>query len=67
MDKCDNCTLVLSTNILRIGNCVDCNVSVYSPMQPILYGDNRGLTLGPLNVYYREMVGHIEAAGIPSS
>jgi hypothetical protein len=34
-------------------------------MPPVLYGDNRGLTLGPLNVFYPDLPAQIERAGIP--
>jgi hypothetical protein len=65
MDKCDTCTLVISSNLLRIGNSVDCSIHAYVPMPPVLYGDNRGLTLGPLNVFYPDLPAQIERAGIP--
>jgi hypothetical protein len=30
----------------------------------MLYGDNRALVLGPLNVYYPQMIEHMNTAGV---
>ncbi|CAG9315349.1 unnamed protein product [Blepharisma stoltei] len=67
MDKCELCTIALASNMLRVGNSVDCTVYTYSPFPPVLYGDNRGITLGPFNVYYPEVIRMLEAAEIPNS
>ncbi|CAG9335984.1 unnamed protein product [Blepharisma stoltei] len=67
MDKCELCTIALTANMLRVGNSVDCTVYVYSQFPPVLYGDNRGITLGPFNVYYPEVMRMMENAEIPNS
>mmetsp|Transcript_8628 Transcript_8628/g.8592 ORF Transcript_8628/g.8592 Transcript_8628/m.8592 type:complete len:256 (-) Transcript_8628:38-805(-) len=67
MDKCELCTIALTANMLRVGNSVDCTVYVYSPFPPVLYGDNRGITLGPFNVYYPEVMRMMENAEIANS
>ena len=34
---------------------IDSNVYLFSVYEPILYGDNRGLRLGPHNVTYNDL------------
>lgn len=67
MDKCELCTIALTSNMIRVGNSVDCSVYAYSPFPPVLYGDNRGITLGPFNVFYPEIIRMMEVAEIPNS
>ena len=65
MDKCENCVLTAASAVVRIGNSVDCTAHLYSVLPPALYGDNRSLTLGPMNAHYPEMIKHLERAGLP--
>ena len=39
---------------------IDSNVFMYSVNEPVLYGDNRGLSLGPHNVTYQELYLHLK-------
>lgn len=67
MDKCENCTLVILGSLIRVGNCVDTTVHIYSPFPPVLYGDNRGVNLAPFNVNIPDLPVLIESCGIPSN
>ena len=67
MDKCENCTLVILGSLVRVGNCVDTTVHIYSPFPPVLYGDNRGVNLAPFNVNIPDLPALMDACGIPSS
>ena len=62
IDKCENCTICLATNLLRISNTIDSFIYSYVLQKPILYGDNRGLMLGPNNVFYSDMTQHLKNA-----
>ena len=50
LDKCEKCNICIISNFTRISNMIDSNVYLFSVNEPILYGDNRGLRLGPHNV-----------------
>lgn len=52
IDKCENCHITIATNLLRVSNTIDTIIYSYSQYEPILYGDNRGLSLAPHNIYY---------------
>jgi len=55
----------VSTNQLRIGNCIDTLVNSYSPVfPPIVYGDTRNLRMGPHNAMYAELPNHLKRANI---
>ena len=64
LDKCENVTLSVAANMLRVGNSVDCGIHTYTSTPPILYGDNRSLVLGPHNVAYDNLMKHIKTAKI---
>lgn len=51
-EKSENCTLTICSNYLRIGNTIECKVNSYVFKEPVLYGNNIGLVLGPHNVIY---------------
>jgi len=67
IDKCELCSIVLCSNMVRVGNSVDCTLHTYSPFPPVLYGDNRGLTLGPYSACYPRLASIVESANIPRS
>ena len=48
---------------------IDSNVYLFSVYEPILYGDNRGLRLGPHNVTYNDLYIHVKESrlSIPQS
>ncbi len=45
-------SISVSSNFLRIGNTIDSIINYYGSYYPVLYGDNKGITLGPSNVNY---------------
>lgn len=55
IEKCENVTVCVATNFTKIGHCIDCTINCFSLEKPILYGDNKGLKLGPYNVYYENL------------
>ena len=55
IDKCEKCNICIISNFTRISNMIDSNVYLFSVYEPILYGDNRGLRLGPHNVTYNDL------------
>ena len=56
LDRCENVTLCVASNYLRIGNCVDCTVYSYTQLgSPVIYGDTRSLTMAPHNATYPAM------------
>ena len=65
IDKCENCNICLATNLLRISNSIDTNIFSYILQNPILYGDNRGIMLGPNNIFYSELSLHLKNAKLP--
>jgi len=65
IEKCENSTLCVAANLLRIGNCVDTLVHSYTPNStPIVYGDTRNLRMAPHNAHYAAMLEHIKRANI---
>ena len=67
LDKCESVTLSVAANFLRIGNSIDCKVYAFTTSgPPVLFGDNRSVTLAPHNVSYAELLGHLKNAGLES-
>ena len=64
IDKCEKCQISIISNLTRISNAIDTNVYMYSVSEPILFGDNRGLSLGPHNVIYTELYIHVKNSKI---
>ena len=60
IDKCEKCNICIISNFTRISNMIDSNVYLFSVYEPILYGDNRGLKLGPHNVTYNDLYLHVK-------
>lgn len=60
IDKCEHCQICIATNFTRISNMIDSTVYLYTVSPPILYGDNRGLSLGPHNIYYTDLSIHVK-------
>ncbi len=65
VDKCENLTLTVASNFLRIGNTIDSTINYYGSFNPMLYGDNRSITIGPYNANYTELIERIKEAEIP--
>ena len=55
IDKCDRCNVTVIANFVRVSNMIDSYIYLYSPNEPVLYGDNRGLYLGPHNIWYNAL------------
>ena len=64
IDKCDKCNICIVSNFTRISNMIDSNIYLFSVNEPILYGDNRGLQLGPHNVTYNDLYTHIKESNL---
>lgn len=60
IDKCVKCKICSVTNFIRISNTIDSDIYFYSVHEPVLYGDNRGICLGPHNVNYAELYHHVK-------
>ena len=67
VDKSENISLSVVSNVLRIGNTIDSKIYFYGPMSPILFGDNRSIILGPNNVNYMEFMETLKKSGMPIS
>ncbi len=65
VDKCENLTLTVASNFLRIGNTIDSTFNFYGSYVPVLYGDNRSITIGPYNANYVDLIPAITEADIP--
>jgi len=65
IEKCENTTIVVAGNVIRIGSCIDTLVNCYTPSYPpIVYGDTRNLRMGPHNAAYEKLTEHLVRAGI---
>ena len=67
IDKCDKCNICIVSNFTRISNMIDSNIYLFSVNEPVLYGDNRGLKLGPHNVTYNDLYLHIKESKLSIS
>ena len=67
LDKCDKCNICFVSNFTRISNSKDSNIYLFSVNEPVLYGDNRGLKLGPHNVTYNDLYVHIKESRLSIS
>lgn len=65
VDKCENVTFSIVCNVLRIGNTIDSKIHYYGPVNPIFFGDNRSIFLGPNNVNYSDLIENVKLGGIP--
>ncbi len=64
IDKCENCSICVATNLIKISNTLDSNIYSYTNTQPILFGDNRGVIMGPHNVFYNELPNYLKISKI---
>ena len=65
LDKCENVTVTVAADYLRIGNCVDCQIYSYTQQSPpVIYGDTRSLQLAPHNASYPELNNTLREAGM---
>lgn len=59
LDRCERVKLSCVCDLLRMSNCLDSLVNVYTPRSPVLMGDNRGIQLGPFNSAYPGLDRHL--------
>eukprot|EP00826_Nyctotherus_ovalis_P021814 TRINITY_DN1710_c0_g5_i1.p1 TRINITY_DN1710_c0_g5~~TRINITY_DN1710_c0_g5_i1.p1 ORF type:complete len:264 (-),score=72.68 TRINITY_DN1710_c0_g5_i1:60-851(-) len=64
LDKSECVKLSVAANMVRAGNSIECRLNMYTATHPILYGDSRYVLLGPHNVAYDELMGHIKHSRI---
>jgi len=65
IDKCENVTVCVASNFVRIGNCIESTIHSYNQLEPpIIYGDTRNLVMAPHNTSYFELLTHLRAADI---
>jgi len=60
LDRCEKISISVASSAIRVGNCVDCKLSLYTIVNPILYGDNRSILLAPHNVAYDDLMTHVK-------
>lgn len=65
IDKSENLTITVASNFLRIGNTIDSTIYYYGSYYPVLYGDNRSVTLAPNNANYIDLFERMKQAKIP--
>lgn len=67
VEKCEKLALTVSSNLVSIGNTIDSKFHTYSTFEPILFGDNKSLVMGPNNANYVEMIDKLKKAEISFS
>eukprot|EP00414_Alexandrium_minutum_P007187 CAMPEP_0113825636 /NCGR_PEP_ID=MMETSP0328-20130328/3848_1 /TAXON_ID=39455 /ORGANISM="Alexandrium minutum" /LENGTH=147 /DNA_ID=CAMNT_0000793589 /DNA_START=102 /DNA_END=542 /DNA_ORIENTATION=- /assembly_acc=CAM_ASM_000350 len=61
--NCENCRFKVACGQLRTRDCVDCDLLVQVPGQPIIE-TSRGMRFGPILAAYEGFEGHLAAAGL---
>jgi len=66
IDKWEKTQVSVASNFVRIGNSIDWTVYCYSGNNvPIMFGDNKNITMGPHNVGYSNIMDHFKEAQVP--
>jgi len=65
IEKCENLTITVASNFLRVGNTVDSTIYYYGSYYPVLYGDNRSITMAPNNANYIQLLDRMKVAKVP--
>jgi hypothetical protein len=65
VDKCEKLNLTVASNIITIGNTIDSKFYTFSTYEPIMFGDNKSLWMGPNNANYYDLIDKIKKADIP--
>ena len=60
IEKCENVSITVASNMIRIGNTIDSTIYYFGSYNPILYGDNRSITLAPNNANYTELIDRLK-------
>ena len=61
IEKCESCNITVCSNFLKVGNTIECRVNSMVFNEPIVYGNNIGLILGPHNVFYDDLNSTLKA------
>ena len=64
VNKCEKISMTNSANIIQIGNTIDSKFYTFSTYEPIFFGDNKSIFMGPNNSNYVEMIQRIKKANI---
>ncbi|OQS01037.1 hypothetical protein ACHHYP_01957 [Achlya hypogyna] len=62
VDRCESVKVTAVPALLRVHNCLDSVLNVYTPRRSVFSGDNRGLQIGPYNCSYPLLQAHLDAA-----
>ena len=62
LETCERVKVIVCCKQLRVRNCLDCSFNLFTPLQPLLIGDNRSLEFGPYNTNYGLLLKHLSAA-----
>ena len=52
IESCDKLTVVAAAGRVRVVNSLDTRLQVFTPTEPLLLGDCRGVSLAPLHTSY---------------
>jgi len=64
VSACERVHITVACRNLVIRNCLDCTFNLATLGPTTIAGDSRGLVFGPLNVSYRSLHEHVEAAAL---
>lgn len=62
IEKNESCNITVYSNFIKIGNTIDCKVNCSAFQEPVMYGNNIGLVIGPHNAYYEGFTETLKAA-----
>ncbi|KAF0687901.1 Aste57867_20393 [Aphanomyces stellatus] len=62
VDRCEGMKISGVCALLRVNNCLDSVLNVFTPRRSIFTGDNRGLHIGPFNAMYPALAAHLRAS-----
>lgn len=65
ISQCEKVTVCVASHFTRVISSVDTIVHSYSIIPPVLFGDNRSVTLAPHNASYPKLEVHLKNASIP--
>jgi hypothetical protein len=66
VEHCEGVKVVCAARRVRLCNSVDCDTFAYTPEQPLILGDCRGLRIAPYNAHYPDLEAHVVEAGLAS-
>ena len=63
IENCERITTVAVSKLIRVSNCLDSIIYMYSPLRPIVGGDSRGVWFAPFNCTYEGLEKQLRAVG----